>query len=227
MVRLADRDFHRFGDHGSSAAADRTGRDQSRDRPADDRRYRRRGRGWQSLRHRPSPPRGSSRSWPSRFRRLDVRRLAPSRNRQYRPFCGIVIRRLEPRLRHRQRSRPFRQMVTTTVIGRMFNRIVLPVFEHGVVAGRDRHGAWIYDPYSEQYFRHSTKVIAGGGGSGETIAQMERRRVLQKAVPERCKSATTQDTALVLKRGRFRRVGDAQKQQSKTAGKIERCIHLL
>lgn len=84
---------------------------------------------------------------------------------------------------------------------RLDGEIVLPVFEHGVVAGRDRHGAWIYDPFSEQYFRHSTKVIAGGGGSGETIAQMERRRVLQKAVPGRCKSAVTQDTALVLNPG--------------------------
>ena len=84
---------------------------------------------------------------------------------------------------------------------RLDGEIVLPVFEHGVVAGRDRHGAWIYDPFSEQYFRHRTKVIAGGGGSGETITQMERRRVLQKAVPGRCKSAVTQDTALVLNPG--------------------------
>ena len=84
---------------------------------------------------------------------------------------------------------------------RLDGEIVLPVFEHGVVAGRDRHGAWIYDPFLEQYFRHSTKVIAGGGGSGETIAQMERRRVLPKAVPGRCRSAVTQDTALFLNPG--------------------------
>ena len=84
---------------------------------------------------------------------------------------------------------------------RLDGEIVLPVFEHGVAAGRDQHGAWIYDPFSEQYFRHRSKVVAGGGGSVETVAQMERRRVLQKAVPGRCRSAVTQDTALVLNPG--------------------------
>ena len=79
--------------------------------------------------------------------------------------------------------------------------VVLPVFENGIVAGRDRHGWWVYDPFSDQYFRDRTEVIAGGGGSGETIAQLKRRYVLQKAVPERCKSAVTQDTVLFVNPG--------------------------
>ena len=79
--------------------------------------------------------------------------------------------------------------------------VVLPVFENGIVAGRDRHGSWVYDPFSDQYFRDRMEVIAGGGGSGETIAQLKRRHVLHKAVPERCKSAVTQDTVLFVNPG--------------------------
>lgn len=84
---------------------------------------------------------------------------------------------------------------------RLDGAVVLPVFDYGVITGRDRHGAWVYDPVSEQYFRHRTKVFAGGGGSGETIAALQRRNVLQRAVPQRCSSAVPDKLALTLNPG--------------------------
>lgn len=84
---------------------------------------------------------------------------------------------------------------------RLDGSIVLPVFEHGVVAGQDQRGSWIYDPYSKRYFRHRARVAAGGGGSGETIAGLEERNVLQHPVPKRCVSAVTKDVALMLNPG--------------------------
>jgi len=84
---------------------------------------------------------------------------------------------------------------------RLDGAVVLPVFEYGVVAGRDRYGAWVYDPFSEEYFRDRTKVFAGGGGSGETTAELRKRNVLQRAVPERCSSAITDNVVLTLNPG--------------------------
>ncbi len=84
---------------------------------------------------------------------------------------------------------------------RLDGAVVLPVFEYWVDAGRDRHGAWVYDPFTEQYFRDRTKVLAGGGGSGETIAELGNRYVLQRAVPERCSSAITANVVLTLNPG--------------------------
>ena len=84
---------------------------------------------------------------------------------------------------------------------RLGGAVVLPVFEYGVVAGRDRHGAWVYDPFTEEYFRDRTKVFAGGGGSGETITELRNRNVLQRAVPERCSSATSDNEVLTLNPG--------------------------
>ena len=84
---------------------------------------------------------------------------------------------------------------------RLDGAVVLPVFEYWVDAGRDRHGAWVYDPFTEQYFRDRTKVLAEGGGSGATIAELGNRYVLQRAVPERCSSAITANVVLTWNPG--------------------------
>ncbi len=98
---------------------------------------------------------------------------------------------------------PGRIMMTDDCVlfERLDGEIVLPVFENGVATGRDNNGAWLYDPVSEQYFRHQTKIIAGGGGGGETISELYRRNVLQHTVPDRCTSALTEDAALMFNPG--------------------------
>ena len=84
---------------------------------------------------------------------------------------------------------------------RLHGQLVLPVFEHGVVAGRDRRGAWVFYPVSGEYFRNRTKVYAGGGGSGVTVHELARRNVLQAAIPKRCAAALTSDDVLFVDPG--------------------------
>ena len=84
---------------------------------------------------------------------------------------------------------------------RLNGDVVLPVFEHGVTAGRDARGGWLYDPESGQYFRDGTKVRVGGGGEGESVAALSARLSLAQPVPARCSAALTRDVTHVMNPG--------------------------
>lgn len=84
---------------------------------------------------------------------------------------------------------------------RLDRKLVLPIFEAGVIAGRDAHGGWLYDPVSQEFFRNGTKVYAGGGGSPDTVRQALRTLRLQRAIPARCREAVDDDAALILNPG--------------------------
>ncbi|KLE35204.1 hypothetical protein [Aurantiacibacter luteus] len=87
------------------------------------------------------------------------------------------------------------------LFARLNGSVVLPVFEDGVVTGRDARGPWLYDPASEEYFRDGTKVRVGGGGPGESIAALSARVSLAQPVPARCLDGMTQDETHVLNPG--------------------------
>ena len=80
-------------------------------------------------------------------------------------------------------------------------KIVLPVFEAGTQVGADHEGAYVYDPVSRVYLRDGTRVVAGGGGSDETVGAYVRRAGLQRSVPLRCVTALDVDSALALNPG--------------------------
>lgn len=42
---------------------------------------------------------------------------------------------------------------------RLDRKLVLPIFEAGVMTGRDAHGGWLCDPVSQEFFRNGTKVM--------------------------------------------------------------------
>ncbi|MEH6759226.1 MAG: hypothetical protein V7676_17215 [Parasphingorhabdus sp.] len=84
---------------------------------------------------------------------------------------------------------------------RLDRNIVLPVFEVGMTGGVDEKGAWLFDPVSNEYFRDKARVYGGGGGSGETIAELSARHVLQHRVPQRCSNALDIDTVVILNPG--------------------------
>ena len=80
-------------------------------------------------------------------------------------------------------------------------KLVLPVFERTVTAGRDGEGPWIHDAISDARFRDGDRIDAGGGSSGEGVADLRKRRVLIDHVPERCINAMTRDAAPVINPG--------------------------